>query len=107
MIESLTYRQMLDMCNAVKTKEEAAILLGDFVTYYVNKHEYSQDEALKIIGANIGYLAGYCDVETQRRFEHLFGAVHPVFGAVDSPESPKTVEETFQHGLDMGAASRQ
>ena len=107
MIESLTYRQMLDMCNAVKTKEEAAVLLGDFVTYYVNKHEYSQDEALKIIRSNIGYLAGYCDVETQRRFEDLFGAVHPVFGAVDSPESPKTVEETFQHGLSMGAASYQ
>lgn len=107
MIESLTYRQMLDMCNAVKTKEEASVLLGDFVTYYVNKHEYSQDEALNIIRSNIGYLAGYCDVETQRRFEDLFGAVHPVFGAVDSPESPKTVEETFQHGLSMGAVSYQ
>ena len=107
MIESLTYGQMLNMCNAVKTKEEAAVLLGDFVTYYVNKHEYGKDQALKIIGANIGYLAGYCDAETQRRFEDLFGAVHPVFGAVDSAESPKTVKDTFQRGLGMGAASLQ
>lgn len=107
MIESLTYGQMLQMCNAAKTKEDAAVLLGKFVTYYVNKHDYNQDDALKTIRSNIGYLAGYYDVETQRRFENLFGAVHPVFGAVDSPESPKTVEDTLQRGIAISSLSHQ
>ena len=100
--ETLTYGVMIDLCGAVKTETEAGALLVALAERCAKERPCGMDEALKITRSNIGYLGGYCDVETQRRWERLFGAVHPVFGAVGSPESPKTAAETFERGVRLG-----
>jgi hypothetical protein len=91
----------IDLCSKVETVEQAADLLCALAERCAAERPCGMDEALKITRSNIGYLGGYCDVETQRRWERLFGAVHPVFGSVDSPESPKTAAETFARGVAM------
>lgn len=48
----------------------------------------TREEAKVIERANLGYVAGYYDEETRRRVERLFGAQHPLLGAVDETPSP-------------------
>jgi len=43
-------------------------------------------EAEEIMRSNLGYYAGHGDVETRKRVQELFGANHPVFGAVASDD---------------------
>lgn len=101
----ITYRQMAELCNACTTPEQAAELLAELVRRGVEDGR-SEEEALDICRSNIGYLGGYYDVDTQRRWQELFGAVHPIFGVVDGPKEPKTAEEAFQLGVQAAVSSR-
>lgn len=102
---TLTYGVMLDLARAVTTPEDGALLLGALVRRAQQENpDLSDDEALAMQRSNLGYLSGYCDVDTQRRFERVFGAVHPVFGRVDGPDEPKTAAETFEMGRRLANA---
>jgi hypothetical protein len=99
----LTYGLMLDIACKVTTPEEGADLLRALVARAQQEDPTLTNEvALTRCRANLGYLAGYCNVETQRRFEVVFSAVHPVFGAVGGPAEPKTAAETFAMGVARG-----
>jgi hypothetical protein len=63
-----------------------------------------REEARAIVMENIGYLSGYFDRETAARILRLFGARHPVFGAIE--EWPKTPEETMALGIKMGKRAK-
>ncbi len=63
----------------------------------------SREHAEATERSNIGYFSGYCSVETQKRVETLFDAVHPVFGPVDGPDEPKTLEEVLRLGMKLGS----
>lgn len=59
-----------------------------------------REKAEHIERSNLGYWAGYYDLETRMRVEQLFGCQHPIFGsAVDGQPSP---EEAFEIGVRMG-----
>lgn len=101
---TLTFGAMLDLARAVATPEDGALLLGALVRRAQSEDPTLTDEkALALQRANLGYLGGYCDVETQRRFERVFGAVHPVFGPIGGSDEPKTAAETFAMGVKIGA----
>lgn len=99
----LTVGDMIDIANKVQTAEDASALLTALTERAMAENSALTHElALTLVRANLGYLGGYCGVETQRRWESLFGAVHPIFGAVGSDTEPKTVAETFQRGVALG-----
>jgi hypothetical protein len=54
----------------------------------------TREEAEKTERANLGYYAGYYDDATAQRVLALFGAAHPIFGAVRP-----TAEEAFAAGM--------
>lgn len=97
----LTYGQIADLCNACTTPEQAAELLGGLVQRSMRMGDRSEAEALELCRSNIGYLGGYYSTETQKRWEELFGAVHPIFGPVGGPKEPKTAGEAFLMGMQM------
>ena len=47
-----------------------------------NNPSLTVDAAEKVERSNLGYYSGYYDTATMRRVLELFGAVHPIFGAV-------------------------
>lgn len=99
---TLTYGTMLDLATAVATVDEANALLVALVRRAQQENpSLSDDEALTRCRSNLGYLAGYCGVDVQRRFESLFGAAHPIFGPVGGDKEPKTPGEAFAMGMAM------
>jgi hypothetical protein len=66
----------------------------------------SRAEAEKIERENLNYFAGYCDRDTQRRVESLFGGCHPIFGPVGGVLEPKTPDEAFAMGVRAGLDTR-
>lgn len=98
--EKLTFGVMIDLATKIETKEEAEALLAALVTQARQEDPaMTEEEALRTTQSNLGYLGGYLNVETQRKWEVLFGAVHPVFGPVGGDKEPKTALETFQMGI--------
>ena len=75
---------------------EAATYFEALVEYGMS-HDQTREQAEQVQRSNLGYFSGYSNVETQRRVERLFGAVHPIFGSVGGDTEPKTAEETL-HG---------
>lgn len=61
----------------------------------------TREEARQIEKSNLGYYAGYYDMETRRRVERLFRCAHPVFGSIEENGEP-TPGEVFAAGLRMG-----
>lgn len=62
-----------------------------------------RQEAESIQRQNLGYYAGYYDLETRKRVERLFRCAHPIFGAA-SIGTP-TPEEAFDAGLEKGTGT--
>lgn len=62
---------------------------------------HPRDEAERIERNNLGYYAGYYDIDTRVRVEHLFRCAHPIFGAISEHGQP-TAQTAYQAGLDMG-----
>jgi len=59
----------------------------------------------KIQRENIGYYSGYFDLETQKRVEILYKAVHPLFGATTTKQGMKNREpkNAFRLGVKWAA----
>jgi len=105
--EKLTFGVMIDIAVKIETKEDADALLSALVAQSLQETPgMAEEEALKMIRSSLGYLGGYCSVDVQRRWETLFGAVHPVFGPVGGDKEPKTVAQTLTMGHAMGRASK-
>lgn len=81
--EKLTVGVLIDIAAKIETKEDADALLSALVARARQEApELTEEAAMRLSRANLGYLGGYCSVDVQRRWETLFGAVHPVFGPV-------------------------
>ena len=103
--DKLTYGAMLDLLTRCATEPEAGALFSALVDRSMAEGGHDRETAERMTRSNIGYLGGYCGVDVQARLERLFGAVHPVFGAVGSPESPKSPEEAFARGVRIGRST--
>ena len=85
-------------------------IADSFLEELINKNmqnpkcNHSRKEANSIERENIGYFAGYYDVETRERMEKFFGAIHPVFGPVS--KGIPTATQAFELGLEMGRKAR-
>ena len=98
---------------AMKIEDEAgaATYLDDLVAYVVY-HRYnegdpiSRDEAETLVRGNLGYFAGYYDMETNVRVQRLFGCKHPIFGSAEDM-AKITAEEAFEEGRARGEALRR
>lgn len=98
--DPLTIGQMLDIASKIATPEDGAALVAVLVARARrDTPSLTEEVAAQMVRSNLGYISGYCDVETQRRFEVVFGAVHPVFGPVGGAQEPRTAEETIQMGI--------
>lgn len=64
-----TIGDLLDGMASVTNSKEAQ----EFTQKYKKVNEHAE--------ANLGYIAGYCDPETRRRYKEWFQVSHPIFGS--------------------------
>lgn len=76
-----TIGDLLDAILAVGSPDEA----HEFMVAYRAENDHAD--------ANVGYLAGYCDIDTAKRIWDWFGCAHPVL-AVSVP----VPEDAFRAG---------
>jgi len=81
----MTYAEQFESALRCKTPEDATAWLNREVTRYKTKFGIEPEEARRTILINLGYMAGYYDRSVGEKIESLFGARHPIFGAI-SPE---------------------
>ena len=84
------YRFAMDVTDPAEAADYLELCIQHTVTYA----GLTRAEATSMELQNIGYTSGYCDVETMRRVERLFGAVHPVLGSTE-PGSVSVVPNIF------------
>lgn len=64
--------------------------------------QMDRQEAEKVERINLGYYAGYYNLETQERVERLFRCAHPIFGSIAENDRP-----SFEKALTSGIALAQ
>jgi hypothetical protein len=100
-----TYEEMFAQATACKTKGEAEKFLENEIAIIMRmKPTLVHEQARQIVLSNIGYMTGYGDRTEAKRLLELFGARHPIFGAIE--DWPKTPEETIELGLKFGMAAK-
>ncbi len=84
------------------TEQDEAQAYFELLVSHCMSHDKTRKEAESIERENLGYYAGYCDDETRRRVEQLFGCAHPVFGKIVDANllhhGPVTPEMAFEMG---------
>lgn len=96
----MTYQEQFDSAMKCTSAKEASAWLATEIRRYRREGGLTVGEDPKaVILANLGYMAGYCDVATRQKVYDLFGAEHPIFG------KPREVsaEEAFQAGKSFAA----
>ena len=94
---------------AVETIKDEAEMADFFVDYvgWLSEHGNTQeirDNAKKIAGENVGYILGYYDKETAKRWHSIIELItHPVFGR----NTDVTAEEAFNMGVQLGEKMRK
>jgi hypothetical protein len=96
---SQTYAEQFNSALRCQTKEDAQAWLNREVTRYKTQFGMESEESLRVIHANLGYMAGYYDHATAEKIRNLFSAKHPIFGQ-DYHRKP---EEIFEIGRKRGA----
>jgi len=83
---------------AMKITEQAnADAYFERLVQHCMSHGKTRSEAEQIERSNLGYYAGYYDMETRVRVEKLFKCAHPFFGAI-AVNDPPSAEEAFEAG---------
>jgi hypothetical protein len=91
-----------DALVAVKTKEEAATKLHNYIDFIQKSNEdMPLERATFIARSNIGYVSGYYDDETMKRIQELYEIPHPIFGF-----KIPTPKEAFDAGVKWGNESK-
>ncbi len=89
----------------VKQQQIADAVFEDLVDQNMHSDcNHSRKEAEVIERENLGYFAGYYNMETRERVEKLFDAIHPIFGPVSG--GAPTASQAFEIGLKMGQEAR-
>lgn len=82
----------------MQTQEEATEYFEALVERHMRCFGKSREEAESIEKQNLGYFAGYYDLETRERVERLFLCAHPIFGPIAVMGMP-TPEEALRAGI--------
>jgi ribosomal protein L9 len=89
------FGELYDKAMGITDEQEAYVYFKLLVKQVEGKPE---EEAEALVRHNLGYWAGYYDQKTRIRVEKLYGAVHPIFGSVESSKN-LTVEEILNMGV--------
>lgn len=100
MKEKITYREKYGPAMEIMDQGEADTYFEKCVKHTMSFGK-SREEAESIERQNLGYWAGYYDVETRLRVEQLFACKHPFFGKAEDGEP--TPEEAFEMGKQLGS----
>lgn len=92
MQKEITIGEKYGFAMEIKTKKEADAYFEECVQHNMSFGN-TRKEAEKVEHINLGYFAGYYDTKTRERVERLFGAVHPIFGAVTNNVPPEMALE--------------
>jgi hypothetical protein len=76
-------------------EKEAQEYFESLVNWAVIHHNQNKEQAIEMEKRNLGYFAGYYDIETQERVERLFSCAHPTFGTIKDKGQP-TAEQAIQ-----------
>lgn len=94
-LEKLTHGEKYGPAMKMTDASEANDYFEALVEYAM-RFGRSREEAEKVERSNLGYYAGYYNLETRLRVERLFGCEHPFFGsAMDGQPTPG---EAFEIG---------
>lgn len=91
--------EVFDPVMRMTGQAEADSFLEEYAAYIAGCQGISVPEAKVIARSNIGYYAGYNDLETRQRVELLFGAPHPMLGSSFGPQP--TPDDAFRMGQEM------
>lgn len=94
--EDVTIGQLYKPAMEIHSQDMADWYFAHLVERQMVRYGRTQEEAEAIERQNLGYFAGYYDIETERRVEKLFGACHPIFGSVENGRP--TAEQAFNMG---------
>lgn len=78
--ENATYGELYGPTASITTEAEAEAYMQDLIAYHSKRWNLHPEESEHILAQNIGYFAGYFDMETAKRVWKLFKTTHPVFG---------------------------
>ena len=65
----------------ITTQQEADEYFEALVERNMRITGNSREKAIAVEKSNLGYCAGYYDLETSRRVQELFDCVHPILGS--------------------------
>ncbi len=81
---------IVDRALLVATKEEAAAFIEEMAAEFRDATRgpvpTGVEESHRICRKNLAFYAGFRDIDTRRKLEQLFDAVHPVLGPVPVKE---------------------
>lgn len=90
--DDLTIGELYRPAMEITEQAEADLYLARLIEHRARVSALSYAEAEQIERSNLGYFAGYFDLDTMQRVERLFGGIHPVFGSVQG----KTLDEVMR-----------
>lgn len=98
----LTFAEALDPAMKITDQEDA----DNYFEYYINYlgracPDIPMKETIERARLNLGYYAGYYDIETRNRIEKLFKCQHPIFGSIEKNGAP-TSQEALKLGIEYG-----
>ena len=95
-VEIRTMGQTMDAAIVAMRDGDAAQFKAAYIA-----HCGGTPEAERIVNANLGYMGGYYDADTNAEIQAAYGCVHPIFGA-----TIPTPEEAFEMGKEAGAKTK-
>jgi hypothetical protein len=92
--KELTVGEIYGPAMKITDPEDAQNYFNNIVHYmFFIDPTRTEEEHFQIQKSNLGYYAGYYDMETAARVQRLFQCVHPIFGNLNP-----TAEEAFELG---------
>lgn len=77
----------------ITDQAEADAYFEELVQHNMANSSHSRLKAEDIEKQNLGYFSGYYDQAVMERVQELFKCVHPIFGVMLIPRTPKEVEQ--------------
>ncbi len=97
----LTIGQVLAPAMEIELQEDANSYFEAYVAWLMKNHVMLRGPAERVARDNLGYMAGYYDVDVRRRVQKLFHAYHPVFGSKEpTPEEAFNVGQRWAEGAE-------
>lgn len=100
--ESVTIgEKYTDLLSTIITPEDANEYFEACVQHTM-RWGSTREEAEEIERQNIGYVAGYFNLEENKRIQNLFRVVHPILGSAEQMQN-MSASEIFNKGRELGS----